>query len=122
MPEDMIRWLHTLFLPAAQHRQEHAWQPALDVYEASDGWLIKCDLAGVRPEDVSVTLQGRRLTIQGVRRDWTRVESCRLHRMEISYSRFERTLELPEPLERVCISREFQEGMLLLRLTKEACK
>jgi HSP20 family protein len=99
---------------------ETPWQPLVDVYRTRDGWLVKGDLAGVRPEDITVTLQGRGVTIRGTRRDCNLDEGCHHYRLEISYSRFERMIELPEDLERAYVTTEFHQGMLLIRIRKEA--
>ena len=94
------------------------WQPLLDIYELRDGWLLKADLAGVRPNEVTVTLSGRRVTIRGFRRDWSVEEGCSHYRMEIAYSRFERTIELPNDPEPATVQTEFREGMLLIRIRR----
>ena len=59
MPEDMIRLMRSLFLPLARKFQEPCWRPATDVYQTPQGWLLKFDLAGVRPEEISVGICGR---------------------------------------------------------------
>jgi len=41
--------------------------------------------------------------------------------MEISYSRFERTIELPCDVDHFRILTEYRDGMLLLRLDGEEC-
>jgi HSP20 family protein len=117
MAQDTIHWLRTLFL---QGDALARWEPSVDVYRTRDGWLVKCDLAGVRTGDISVTLHGPRLTVRGTRRDWCLEEGCSHYRMEISYSRFERTVELPEEIGAARVTTEFRDGMLLVRLQKEA--
>jgi HSP20 family protein len=100
----------------------HVWQPFVDVYRTADGWLIKYELAGVLPEDVSLTVDGPCLILRGARRDCCLEKGfCQL-RMEISYSHFERTIELPDSLERARITSEFRHGMLLVRVEREACR
>jgi HSP20 family protein len=79
-------------------------------------WLIKVDLAGVRPEDIQVRLEGRRISISGTRRDSVISEGCQAYSMEISYSRFERTFELPCELTLAKIQTEYREGMFLLSI------
>src|SRR5579863_9700859 len=71
------------------------WQPNTDIYRTPWGWLVKFDLAGVRPEDVELTLRGNRLAVRGIRRDYALEECCQCYQMEISYSHFERTVVLP---------------------------
>jgi len=107
------------FGPASAARGETRWQPSADVYRTSNGWLLKFDLAGVRLEDVNVQLQGCRVTVSGVRRDWTAEQGFSHYMMEISYSRFERTIELPCDLANARMALEYQEGILLIRVTEE---
>ena len=120
MAHDSVRWMQTFFSSAVSLTQTNRWQPLADVYRTTDGWLIKYDLAGVRPCDVTLTIDGSRLIIQGTRRDCCVEEGCHHYRMEISYSHFERTIELPDTLERAQIATEFRHGMLLVRVQKEA--
>ncbi len=120
MAADLIHWMHTLFLPAAQALHEANWAPAADVYHTRSGWLVKFDLAGVRPEEIQVEVQGRRLTVRGTRRDWCLEEGCRSYQLEISYSDFARTLEFPVEIDSAPIATEYQLGMLLVQIRMEA--
>jgi HSP20 family protein len=116
MPPDLERLMQSLFLPAATQVRAVSWRPSVDVYRTPAGWLVKCDLAGVRPEDVRFSVRGSRLTVKGARRDRGVEEGCSCYLMEISYSEFERTLELPADLERARIEAEYRDGMLLVRI------
>jgi HSP20 family protein len=104
MSSDMIRFLKGFFPPEPAPAREAMWQPATDVYRTRTGWLVKFDLAGVRPEDIQLTVSGSRLTVRGTRRDWALEEACTCYRMEIAYSHFERTLSLPGDLEKCRIT------------------
>ena len=117
MSRDLIRLMHALFLPA-DHREE-CWRPAADVSRTPAGWLVKFDVAGTRPDDIRVLACGRRLTVQGRRRDWTEAETCTYYRMEIAYGCFERSLELPCNLESADVTTEYRDGMLLVRIRTE---
>jgi HSP20 family protein len=110
------------FLPAAEAGSGMVWKPSADIYRSCHGWLIKFDLAGVERKDITITACGSRLTVSGHRRDWMVQEEWSHYSMEITYSRFERTLELPCDLERASISADFREGMLLVRVTTEGEK
>lgn len=92
------------------------WQPSADVYRTRDGWLLKFDLAGVRPEDVTVAVRGRRVSVSGVRRDLMVEEGCSYYSMEISYNRFERSIEMPADLENAQVMLEARNGLLLVRM------
>ncbi len=119
MAKDFIRLMHALFLPGATACKDNLWCPAADVYRNRHGWLVKFDLAGVRPEDIDLEVSGHRMTVRGVRRDCTTHEGCSYYRLEIAYSRFERSLELPCDLERADITTEYRDGMLLVHIPTE---
>ena len=95
------------------------WQPSADVYRTRNGWLLKFDLAGVRLEDVTVTVHGRRVSVSGVRRDSLVEEGCSYYSMEISYNRFERTIEMPCDLGGAQVSLQVRDGLLLVRMITE---
>jgi len=106
-------------MPTAGECQRVAWRPAADIYRTRRGWLVKFDLAGVRPQEIELVASGRQLTVRGLRRDCTLEEGCRYHSLEISYNRFERTLELPCPLDAAQITTDYRDGMLLVQLEME---
>jgi len=109
--------------------QNMLWQPNLDVYRTASGWLVKFELAGVRADDIDLQVLGGRMTLRGVRRD-TILEACQKsgetfpvhHRMEIAYSRFERSLELPCDLKKADIATEYRDGLLLVHVKPEQKK
>jgi HSP20 family protein len=105
--------------PAFLAERPSPWQPSADVYRTKDGLLVKFDLAGVQIADVSVTLQGRRLSISGVRRDSVLEEGASYYSMEISYNRFERSLMMPANLEDARVTIAAREGLLLVRMVTE---
>ena len=76
------------------------WHPAVDVYRTANGWILKFDLAGVRLDDIHVHVARRTVTVSGVRRDCLHETGCSHYSMEIRYSGFERTIELPDDLNR----------------------
>src|SRR5579885_2039316 len=98
------------------------WQPCADVYRTKEGWLLKFDLAGVRPQDVTVSISGRRVSVSGVRRDCALEEGSSYYAMEISYNRFERSLEMPVDLEEALVKLEARDGLLLVRMIIEGKK
>jgi HSP20 family protein len=95
------------------------WEPSADVFRTRDGWLLKFDLAGVRPEDVTVSVSGRMVKVTGVRRDTSVEEGCSYYAMEISYNRFERSLEMPVNLAKARVTIEARNGLLLVRMITE---
>ena len=118
MAVDAVR-IAAFFVQPAE-RAKAAWQPAADLYRLPTGWLVKLELAGVHPDDVQLTLRGRTLVISGKRRDCSMEAGCRQARMDIEYGRFERDIELPGDWVRATIETQFEHGMLLIRILREA--
>ena len=93
------------------------WRPSADVYRTRTGWLIKYDLAGVATKDIAISVDGRTVTLDGCRRDWSfGGEDLRHYAMEIAYSRFARTIQLPCDLDRAQMRIQWRDGILLLRV------
>ncbi|MCS6873220.1 MAG: Hsp20/alpha crystallin family protein [Pyrinomonadaceae bacterium] len=90
-----------------------SWDPAADIYDASDGWLIKIELPGISRDDFEISIKDKKLYLSGVRRDKT---SCREglvpRQVEITYSRFEKTFFFPDEIEESKV--EYQDGFLYI--------
>jgi HSP20 family protein len=97
--------------------KESRWQPSADVFKTSWGWILKFELAGVRTEDVHIHVSRHSVTVQGSRRDYMVEEGCSHYSMEISYSSFERTIELPDDLSNSHIRMDYRDGILFVRIS-----
>lgn len=101
------------------------WHPPADVYENDKSLLVKVELAGVRPEDIQVSLSADDLilTIKGVRKEpeGQRNGRLRCHQLEIYFGPFERAIALPHgvPVEREEITATYKNGFLLVTLPKK---
>ena len=52
------------FAPAAQSGADSPRSPALDVSESETAYTVKLDLPGVAKEDVKVSIDGRRVSVE----------------------------------------------------------
>ena len=95
------------------------WCPAADVYRTQEGWIVKVDLAGVKPTDVDIIIDGDLLRISGSRRDGTCGEGVSHYQLEITYSRFEKMIRFPRSIEHASIERDYHDGLLILRLSED---
>ena len=106
--------LESFLAAAPEARIDARWRPAADVLHTSSGWLIKLELAGVDPGEVDVSVAGSRVVVRGARRDCDVTSESRVHSMEISYSRFKRTIQLPHEVENADVRVESRHGMVLI--------
>ena len=122
MAESIERYFR--MLPKAQGVRAGArrWLPSADVYQTREGWVVVVELAGVSPDEVEVTVQGKTLRLAGSRRDGLCGEAVSCQQLEITYSRFERTIQFPCEIESATLKREYDKGLLVLRLhSSEDC-
>jgi HSP20 family protein len=119
---DLPKRATTFFLSADEAGGEVVWRPHADIYQTHQGWLVKLELAGVRPDDITIWPCGSRLTISGIRRDRVIAEGWSCYAMEISYSRFERYMDLPFAVEACQLAVECRDGMLLIHVVTEGNK
>jgi HSP20 family protein len=92
------------------------WNPSADVYRSRDEWIVKVDLAGICSDELEIELADSQLCIRGCRRDTFYSEDFTYHQMEITYSRFEKTINLPAEIERASLERDYRDGFLIVRL------
>jgi HSP20 family protein len=82
-------------------------------WEEEDGALVlRCDLPGVDPKDLEVTLEGDTLTIAGERKAERRGRRF----SEIRYGRFRRVVSVPEGLDPEKVSAAYTKGVLEVTL------
>lgn len=91
---------------------EAHWVPNTDVYVMDGGVVIKVELAGMRREDLELTVEGNRLKIRGQRPDGCRAPKCKFLVMEISYGAFESVIELPPGYDLSEAKAAYQNGFL----------
>lgn len=91
---------------------ESHWVPNTDVYVTEEMLVIKVELAGMRKEDLELTVDGNRLTITGHRPDGCRAPKCKFLVMEIDYGSFQSVIELPPGYDLNHAKAAYQNGFL----------
>ena len=94
------------------------WFPAIDVMEDKDQFTVKADLPGLKKEDIRVSCENGILTIEGDRRTETETKEKNYHKIERSYGRFVRSLNLGQVVDQSKIKAQYKDGVLELVLPK----
>jgi HSP20 family protein len=92
------------------------WKPPADVLKCGERWYIKLEVAGVCPNELEIAAYDNSLHIRGCRRDMLLERDYFYHSLEISYSKFERMIELPFSIDVNSIRWQYHDGMLLIQL------
>jgi len=90
----------------------------LDAYYNDSALVLKGSLAGVRPEDVEVTLNGDVLTIKGESKQEADTKREGYLYRERRYGSFSRSLTLPGGLQADKAEASFEDGVLTLSIPK----
>jgi HSP20 family protein len=94
------------------------WNPAVDLYEKDDHFMIKAELPGVNKDDIKIDLKDRLLTLSGERTYDNEVKEENYYRRERSYGKFQRAFTLPAEVDSDKIKAEFKDGVLEVEIPK----
>lgn len=97
--------------------RSRAWRPPTDVFELNDVIVVRVEIAGMRENDFSITIQNRILSVRGIRLDTP--ERRAYYQMEIRYGEFGSDIELPVSVVAEEIKAEYRSGFLTLILPKQ---
>ena len=95
------------------------WAPLVDISEDPKEYLIKAELAAVKKQDVTITMEHGMLRIAGDRKFEKEENGKKYHRVERVYGSFVRTFSLPDDASPGKVSAEFKDGVLKVHLAKD---
>lgn len=96
------------------------WSPAVDLYEDKDNLTVRIEVPGMTKESIDISLHEGVLTVSGERKEVERPEASEAYRSERFYGRFQRTIELPKPVESDRVAANYKDGILTITLPKTA--
>jgi HSP20 family protein len=106
--------------PAATGENSVAWIPTVDIHEETEKFVVRADLPGVDPKDISITAENRVLTLRG-QRTFERSDNQKgfehLERVEGS---FLRRFTLPDNVQDDQIKARHINGVLEVTIPKVA--
>lgn len=96
----------------------HGYEPACDLVERDNDFLVCIDLPGMRAKDVNLEIVGNQLVLSGERKFERREEKSGSQYHERRIGAFERRIVLPENINSENIHANFDAGVLTLTLPK----
>jgi HSP20 family protein len=91
--------------------------PPVNVFADRDGYVVKLEVPGIAPEDVSIEAEGRTLTVSG-KREIAAPTAGSFHRRERGTGEFSRSLQLPADLDLARAEASHKHGVLTVRIPK----
>jgi HSP20 family protein len=117
------RWDPLRDLLAIQQRLDRfapgpaGWQPPVDLYETADAYVLTAEIPGVDREDIDIQTGEGRLVLSGTRQE--RPVRCeQFHRLERGHGSFQRTFQLPLPVDHAAVTADLKDGVLTVRIPK----
>lgn len=90
----------------------------VDVYQTPEEVVIQSAIAGVKPEDVDISIEEDTVIIKGERRNEIKEEKKNYIHQECFWGSFSRQIILPEEVDASRAEASFRDGVLTLRLPK----
>lgn len=104
--------------PSVFEDKDEEAQLTVDVYHTPTEIIIKTMVAGVRPDDLDVSISRDSVTIRGKRSEDRTVSGDEYFHRELYWGSFARTIDLPEEVDVDGADAIEKHGMLILRLPK----
>jgi HSP20 family protein len=91
---------------------EREWMPAVDVVREDGHLVVRADVPGFKPEEISIEVEQGVLTISGKHEETTEETEKHYVRRERRYGAFSRTMPLPEGVDAKKIKATTHDGLL----------
>ena len=93
-------------------------QLAIDVYETNGDFVIQSTIAGVKAENLDITVENDMVTIRGSRQTQAELEGKKYYYQECYWGAFSRQVILPEEVDGSKAEATMKDGVLTLKIPK----
>ncbi len=92
--------------------------PAVNIWVKDDSAVVTAELPGFEPNDIEITVLNDELRLKGQRKKPDLGKEIKFHRQEIEVDAFQRTIDLPFPVESDKVEAKFNRGVLTITLPR----
>lgn len=93
-------------------------EPAVDIYQDKNNVYVEIPLAGIKPENVEISIEDDVLTVQGKSEEKKEIKEKDYLRKEIRRGAFRRVIKLPVEVKGEKATAEFESGLLKITIPK----
>ena len=126
---DLVRWdpfrdlreeIDRLFEDFARGKRAETgvWVPPVDLEETPDAYIVRFELPGMKREDLKISLTEHTLTLSAERKCEEESKDRTVHRREIVYGRFTRSISFPAEIDPSKAKATYKDGILTVELPK----
>lgn len=112
------------YLPGTKSSQENDWmnefegQLAIDVYQTDDSVVVKAPIAGVKPEDLEISINDDSVSVKGQRKEEKEITTDNYLCQECYWGSFSRTYNLPVAVDSEKAKAGLKNGILVITIPK----
>jgi HSP20 family protein len=99
---------------------DYEGQLNIDMFQTKDNVIIKSTIAGVRPEDIDITVANDMLTIKGARKKEDNIAQDDYFYQECYWGNFSRSVIIPVDIDSEEIEADLKDGILTVIIPKAA--
>ncbi|TSC71956.1 MAG: hypothetical protein G01um101470_453 [Parcubacteria group bacterium Gr01-1014_70] len=109
--------------PVETGTQEETGKPpegqlTVDVYQTPTHIVVQAPMAGVRPEDVDVSINNDMITIRGKRHPKHEIDGDNYYYRELFWGPFSRAILMPSEVDSSRTEASFKNGLLTVKMAK----
>ena len=102
----------------AGHTAAGSWMMPVDIAETPDGFLVKAELPGMKPEEIEITVADNQVTLKGQRTEAREDKGVNYIRSERRLGSFYRSFALSAPVDDTRVTATYKDGVLEVHLPK----
>lgn len=100
------------------HSDDPEGQLTIDVYQTDNDIVIKSTIAGVKPEDLDVSINNDMITVRGERKQDEQISNENYYYQECYWGSFSRSVILPVDIVPDKVEASMKNGILTIRMPK----
>ncbi len=116
--EDILRLNDSEDISLNSEEENKDGELAIDIFDEGDVLTLKTMVAGVKPEDLDISISRDSVTIRGSRQEEREISKESYHTKELYWGSFSRTIKLPTEVDIDKSSAKEEHGLLVLTLPK----
>jgi len=98
--------------------QDYEGQLAIDAYETDDSIVVKAPIAGVKPEDLEISITDEAISVKGQRKEEHEITRDNYLAQECYWGSFSRTYNLPIAVDSEKAKASLKHGILTIKIPK----
>ena len=110
---------HNVIEPSEEEIPEDEGELTVDIYDRGDHIVIQSTVAGVKPEDLDISIASDSVTIRGRREKIEEVKEADYYYKELFWGTFSRSVILPEEIDEDSSEANLKHGLLTIKLPKK---